>query len=962
MLSIKWSDVVSVLQLCLPYIIAIVVILAAAVVLTVVWKKKEKNLRKLLRSQTWLAAILAIVIVLNLVISGPLSSMVSLMFAESGEITEESTEEATALAIEIAEEGIVLLENDDDLLPLSEGKVNVFGWASTNPCYGGTGSGSLSDNYETVSLLDGLELAGLEYNTELTDFYEAYHDDSLPNVGMMTQDWTLPEPNVSEYTDEMIANAVEFSDIAIIVLSRVGGEGSDLPTDMTAVVEGTFETASTMTYDDSLNEGNDWDEGDHYLQLTNREEELVELVCENFDNVIIIYNGANTMELGWMEDYEEIKAALWCPGTGQSGFTALGEILTGAVNPSGKTADTVVADLTQTPTWNNSGYFVYDNMDEFYGTEGGVSFVNYVENIYVGYKFYETADDEGLIDYDELVTYPFGYGLSYTTFSQALDSMTVDDGTITLTVTVTNIGDVAGKDIVQVYYNPPYTNGGIEKASANLIIYDKTDTLEAGASQTLTLSFDIEDMASYSSDADDGNGAYVLEEGDYEISINSDAHTIIDSAVYTQDGDIVYAGDNKRESDEEAASNQFSDAAGDVTYLSRADGFANYDEATAAPTDFTYADKDSYVNASNYDPEDYNNDEDEMPTTGADNGLTLSDLRGLDYDDELWDDLLDQMTVDEYSTLISGGGYQTAEVSSIGKVQTLDMDGPANITNNYSGSASIGFPSSIMLAMTWNDDLAYRFGESIGTMADELGVSGWYAPALNTHRSAFSGRNFEYYSEDSILSGYMAANAVQGAASKGVYSYLKHFALNDQETNRYNQLFTWSTEQAIREIYLKGFEIAVKEGGATAVMAAYNYIGSEPAEASDALLNTVLRGEWGFRGMVETDMFGGFGFQDADRMIRNGCDLMLAPFETEAGVVTDQTSATSVLAMRQAAKNILYTTVNSRAYAEETSIGLAAYLQVMFGIDAIIAVILIALSAVAVMKYRRRRANAASGK
>ena len=605
---------------------------------------------------------------------------------------------------------------------------------------------------------------------------------------------------------------------------------------------------------------------------------------------------------------------------------------------------------------------MYDNMDEYAvvntdfatGAEKTAlpSFVNYVEGIYVGYKFYETAAAEGLIDYDSTVVYPFGYGLSYTTFEQTMSDLTVDGDTISFDVTVTNTGSVAGKNVVEVFFNPPYTNGGIEKATANLVAFDKTDILEPGASQTLTISFKAEDMASYDTY---GAAAYVLEAGDYVISINSDSHTVLDSRVYNVPETIVY--DEGRSTDLTAPANQFENVEGDVTYLSRADHFANYAEATAAPASMSMSEEDkaTFLNNANYDPNNYNNADDVMPTTGAQNNIQLVQMRGLDYDDPQWDTFLDQLTVSEMSELIAMGGYQTAPINSIGKVQTYDCDGPASINNNFTQQGSIGFAGTVMMASTWNTDTVYKFGASIGRMADDLDVSGWYAPAMNIHRSAFSGRNFEYYSEDGVLSGKLAAQAVQGAESHGVYSYIKHYALNDQETNRNTMLCTWANEQSIREIYLKPFELAVKEGGADAVMSSFNYIGTEWAGASNALCNTVLRDEWGFVGMVLTDYFGVYGYMDADQAIRNGTDFCLVNYPTATNYLTDTTSATGVLAARQACKNILSTVVNSRAYMEENlNPGLPTWQLIGYGIDAVLVLILAALEIKAVKNYKRR--------
>ena len=957
MLSINMEDVKNVLTAIAPYLIVIGVALALAIIVTIACFKAKKSVKKLIRGEAWIAFLLTAVIAINLICFVPMSSMISLATG-NGTISKETSDEATELCTDIAEEGIVLLKNEGNTLPVASGSnLNVFGWASTNPCYGGTGSGSLSDAYETVSLLQGLEDAGFKLNTELSDFYTAYRADR-PEVGMFAQDWTLPEPTADSYTDEMMNNAKEFSDTAMVVITRVGGEGADLPTDV-----------SQVTYTDNSTEYKDFEPGEHYLQLDKTEKDMLDLVCNNFENVIVVYNGANAMELGFVNEYSQIKAAIWCPGTGQSGFEALGEIVAGTVNPSGKTSDTFVADLTATPTYNNFGNFIYDNMDDFAYTSTGFtgvetttlpSFVNYVDGIYVGYRFYETAAAEGLIDYDKTVLYPFGYGLSYTSFTQEMSDLTVEDGQISFDVTVTNTGDVAGKDVVEAYYNPPYTNGGIEKATANLIDFAKTDVLEPGESQTITVSFNEEDMASYDTK---GEAAYVLEAGDYVISINSDSHNILDSDTYTVDSTVVYNGEEGRSTDDLTATNQFDFAEGDVTYLSRADGFANYAEATKAPESLSASKEvqSLFMNNSNYNPEDYNNDDDEMPTTGASNGVTLADLRGASYDDEKWDSLLDQMTISDMDTLIALGGYQTSAASSVGKVMTVDCDGPASINNNFTGTGSIGFPSAVMIASTWNKDLAKAFGESIGKMADEMEVSGWYAPAMNTHRSAFAGRNFEYYSEDGVLAGYMATNAVQGAEEYGVYAYIKHFALNDQETNRCNMLMTWANEQSIREIYLKPFEMAVKEGGAKAVMSAFNYIGTEPAGACSALLNTVLREEWGFRGFVETDYFGVYGYQDSDREIRNGNDLMLVAYDTETNHVTDQKSATSVKAMRQACKNIMYTVVNSRAYdPDNLKTGLMAWQIVAIIIDVILVALIVLLEVVTIKKFQKRRSEEAA--
>ncbi|MDO4804239.1 MAG: glycoside hydrolase family 3 N-terminal domain-containing protein [Lachnospiraceae bacterium] len=962
MLSINMDDVMNVISSIQSYLVAAAVLLVAFIIVMILAAKIAKPTRGKVRGAALIALLAGLCIIVNLICTGPMNTMLDLI-SGSGTITDETSEEAQALAVEIGEEGIVLLNNDKNLLPLAnDAKLNVFGWASINPILGGAGSGALNDAYPTTDILTSLADAGIETNAELTQFYTEYKADR-PTVGMWNQDWTLPEPNVSLYTDDLMANAKDFSDTAMIVISRSGGEGADLPSDMNAVIDGSYQDGTTYTagvYDDSLNEGSDWDEGDHYLQLSNREEEMVDLVCKNFDNVVLVYNGANAFELGFVKDYPQIKSVLWTAGQGHIGMKALGKIVTGEVNPSGKTIDTYVYSLKDTPWWNNFGDFNYTNMQEFEYTSvnfGGnestsvPGFVNYVEGIYVGYKFYETAAADGFIDYDKVVQYPFGYGLSYTTFEQKMGDLKEADGKISVDVEVTNTGDAAGKEVVEVYYNPPYTNGGIEKASANLIGFEKTGLLDPGASETVTVTFAVEDMASYDAD---GVGGYVLEKGDYVISINSDAHNVIDKKTYKVADTVEYTGDNRRESDIVTAENQFDYAKGNFEKLSRKDKFANYDKATAAPTSFEMPEesKATFYNISNYltaeaTAEDEDPDAGEI-TVGKNSGIKVKDLVGLDKDDPKWDEFMDQLTLDEMNAVISLGGYQTNSIDSVGKVRTNDCDGPASINNNFTGVGSIGFPVGVVIAATWNKELAHAFGDSIGKMANEMDVSGWYAPAMNNHRTAFAGRNFEYYSEDGFLSGVIAEEAVKGSQENGVYAYMKHFALNDQEQNRCDMVCTWADEQAIREIYLKPFEMCVKDANCLAVMSAFNYIGNRWAGGSSTLCKNVLRDEWGFKGFVETDYFGVYGYMSSDQAIRNGSDLMLVNYPTATNDVQFRDTNGAKKAMRDAAKNIIYVVANSRAYyPENLSEGMASWKVMMYVADAVVAAlcVLIALKA-----------------
>ena len=950
MISVEMEDVLAVLQLCKPYIIGIIAALVIGIVIMIACRRMSRDKRFLIRGEAAIAMVLAVVVCVNMICFGPMATLIGLATG-NGTLSDETNEEAAEVAEEIMEDGIVLLKNES-LLPLNETKkLNIFGWESINPAYGGAGSGGINDLYDIVSLNQGLENAGFSINQELVDFYNNYGADN-PEMSIQKQSWTLPEPPVDTYDDELIESAKEYSDVAVVVLSRKAGEGhNDIPMDV-----------KKAAYDNNSDEYDDFPEGEHYLQLSQTERDMVDMVCSNFDNVIVIYNGANQFELGFADEYPQIKSVVWCPGTGNVGFNALGKVFSGEVNPSGKTPDTFIYDMTTAPWWDNAEKTEYTNLADMAveGMNAGTAqvyapaFTNYVEGIYVGYKYYETAAQEGAIDYDKTVQYPFGYGLSYTEFEQKMGELEEKDGQISVDVEVTNTGDAAGKDVVEVYYKSPYTNGGIEKSSANLIEFAKTDLLQPGESQIVTVTFSIEDMASY----DENNAkAYVLEKGDYIISINSDSHTVLDQKTYTADADVVYKGENKRASDDTAATNVFEDAKGDVTYLSRADHFANYEEATVAPASAELGEPyvSEYHLNSNFDKTTYLNDEDVMPTTGADNGLTLADMRDADYDDPRWEKLLDQLTVDEMANMIAMAGYQTAAMDSVGKVATLDFDGPAAINNNFTGVGSIGFPIEVVVASTWNKELAQAWGECMGKISQEMGAEGWYAPGMNTHRTAFGARNYEYFSEDGVLAGNMGAKAVEGARKYGVYSYIKHFALYEGNAK---MVSVWSNEQAIREIYLKPFEISVKQGGANAVMVSWSFLGDKWTGESSNLMNTVLRDEWGFRGMALTDFFrnNGHGFMNADAALANGVDAMLSTFNGEENNVANQKHPTSVLQMRNACKNVMYTVVSSWAYdGEHEETGMENWKKAGIGIDIVIALFMAGMEVLVIRGYKKRK-------
>ena len=909
MLSINWSDVWKMVESIKVPLIVIGVALALAIIVSLAVFKMGKPARKLTRLTAWVAALVAVVVAVVSMMYGGFKTVLDLA-AGTGVLTDASKAQVEDLGNDISDEGMVLLKNQAGALPLAKGSaINVWGWGSTNPIYGGTGSGSLSKDNPTTTLLDGLHNAGFTTNDELTNLYTAYRAER-PEVGMFKAGWSLPEPTQDKYSDDLLSNATAFGDTAVVTIARSGGEGFDLPRDVNQ------EMADNLyfSYTNNSEEYTDFEDGQGYLELTRPEKDMIELAKKTSTKTIVVINAANVFQLGDLQDDPEIDAIVWAIPGGQVGFNALGRILDGEVNPSAKTPDTFPRDIKEGPAANNFGDFQYTNMTEFAqedpfnkGTQTQPSFVNYNDSIYVGYRWYETAAAEGVIDYSNEVVYPFGFGLSYTTFSQSMSDLSVDEatGAMSADVTVTNTGQVAGKDIVQIYDNPPYTDGGIEKAAANLLSYEKTYTVDA------TQTFNTADN--------------------------------------THDGDKI------------VATNQFDDAKGDVTYLSRAGRFANLAEATAAPTNFemSEANKVKFVATSNYDAaaDDVANGA-TMPTTGAKNGLVLGDLAGLDYDDPKWDQLLDQLTVKEMNTLISKGGYGSPAISSIGKLRVSDVDGPASLNNNFTGVGSIGLPSAVSVAATFNKELARSFGDAIGTMAHDMQVSGWYAPATNTHRYAYAGRNFEYFSEDPVLAGTLVAEEIKGAQARGVYAFLKHFALNDQETNRTHMLATWTNEQAMREIYLRSFEIGVKDGGAHAIMSAFNYIGPEYAGANSALLNNVLRDEWGFRGMVLTDYFAGMGYQNADQITRHGGDIMLATIDMPIATVNVQDAA-GVSSLRRASHNILYTVANSWTYENgqpEVTRNAWEYITWVAAAAAILA--LLGLEVVAIRRYRSRKAQA----
>ena len=876
----------------------------------------------------------------------------------------QATAAAEEKVAEVEAEGIVLMRNENGALPLASGTtVTLLGRYSADPIYGGAGSGTV-DPASCIDFLAGLQNAGLTVNDAAYQFALA-NLDKYPKANIV-----MDSPQTSAYYAGEIPWADYPADVqnslagttGVVIIGRGGGEGGDLQQDLL----GTLNSGASENFTANSETAN-YVEGQHQLELTQEEKDLIAAAKAACDKVIVVLNLSTTMEVGPLVDGDyAVDAIIEVGSLGATGATAVGQVIAGQVNPSGRTTDLWAADFTADPTFNNFGNFQYTDVSGFWTqSTDGAYFVEYEEGIYYGYRYYETAAVEGFINYDEAVVFPFGYGLSYTTFEQTLDSCVIDGDDVVATVTVKNTGDVAGKSVVEVYYTAPYTKGGLEKSAVVLGSFDKTKLLEPGESQTLEIRFPVRNMASW----DSSQGAYVQDAGDYVISLRSDSHNVIAEETIALDAE-VYNTDSATGNE---TSNKFEDCTAymeaNTTMFSRADFAGTFPDGAE---DKTTADAGIVVEM--FDPAAYaaEHSDVEMPTTGASNGINLIDLRGVDKDDPLWDQLLDQVTVDEMVAVLNEGAYNTGEIPSIGKPATSDPDGPAGFTSLMGSTGNCAWCSEVVMAQTWNKQLMYEVGVMIGQEALASGYNGWYAPAMNTHRSPFAGRNFEYYSEDPVLGGEIAAAVVRGAASQGCYAYIKHFAMNDQETNRTNHLMTWATEQAIRECYLRPFEYCVKADpiemkyisddqgtvstkempSCTAVMSSFNFIGTEWAGGRESLMTGVLRDEWGFQGFAITD-FNLYDYMSKNQGFYAGTDHMLTMSAISAPIA-DTTSAPAVAAMRNSIKNICYTVVNSNAMngvAPGTVIkyGLAPWQKALYGASAAI----VALCALGFFKWAK---------
>lgn len=888
---------------------------------------------------------------------------------------EETLAEAKKLNQLIVEEGMVLLKNDNSALPIatpesevdkasSAPKISIFGKNSVNLVYGGSGSanGAGGDN---GTLYGSLEAAGYVVNPHLQEFYEnnSLSGSGRPgnpdmNVGHLTG-FPTGETAMSRYSDELVESYSDYNDAAIVVISRIGGEAFDLPRTMKWDGSSYNNVAGA---NQAIPGAGSMD--DHYLELDRNEKALLRHVTSNFDKVILLINCGTSMELGFVEsgEYGDIDAAIWMGYPGDSGINALGQILNGNASPSGRTVDTFATDFTKDPSWYNLGNnrVLDGNRYTTGGSNANAYFVDYEEGIYVGYRYYETrayTQERNYADYEwyeNNVVYPFGYGLSYADFSWEIVDTSIapgsdltKDGTIEITVNVHNNSDkYAGKEVVELYYSAPYY-GEIEKSHVVLGDYAKVE-VPAGGDAQVTLTLKVSDMASYDySDANkNGFKGYELDDGAYHIYLGKNAHDAWTSGEFdltyyvpqTLDESYRVFGftyEMDIDGDADGNDNQFDDVSAHIqnNTMSRKDF-----EATM-PTTPTAEDKEvssDFLALLEY----IRNDADapyfteNMPSQGITpeiayqlyDVIQYNEETGevtIDYDDPKWDAILDQITVDEMANLIGTGNFNTSQIESISKPKTTDPDSPVGFTNFMGDPTVYGtcqYAGVSLMGATWNQELMHDFGVMVGNegiwgnvKGDGRTYSGWYAPAVNIHRSPFGGRDWEYFSEDPTLSGIMGANIVIGAREKGIYTYVKHFALNDQETDRdSNGLITWVSEQAMREIYLKPFQIIVEDGKTTAMMSSFNRIGTTWAGGSYELLTNVLRKEWGFKGMVITDYAKGYGqYMDENQMIRAGGDLVL--FQDQMPEHGSNASATQISLMRQATKNILYTVAGSNA-------------------------------------------------
>lgn len=949
-------------------------------------QKREKHPGKPMTvSRAVVRYVLCIVLMIALGLGNYYASLyrdlITVFTSGSGTVTTEKSEE---ICQTIEEEGMVLLKNEDQALPLSsDAKISLFGQDSVDFVYGGSGSGSV-DTSKAPTLKDSMEAAGFEVNETLWDFYETgagkdYRKSVPDETG--SGEFAVNEVPADVYTDEVKESFKEYSDAAVVCIGRSGGESADIPTTPLA-------------------------SGYSYLELDNNELDMLTMACENFDTVIVLLNANNPLELGFLEEeaYKNVKACVWCGGVGQVGINAIGEAFAGENNFSGHLTDTYAYDSLSAPATANLGDFTITNSS----VENGDKYMVYGENIYVGYRYYETRYEDSVLgqgnagnyDYASTVQFPFGYGLSYTQFEWSDFEAEETEDSFEISVKVTNTGDVSGKDVVQIYMQSPYTDydreHGVEKSSVELVGFAKTKEIKPGQDTTVTVSVAKENMKAYDAN---GAGTYIVDAGDYYFAAGTDAHQAMNHILTAkgfgveqgmdQDGSaqmvykttvdaldtVTYAVSSETGKE---VGNQLQDADirsydASYTYLTRNDWQGTWPQTyqggalTASETLLA----DLKWNRST----EVTGDGSSMPEFEQSTDATVKSASEKAYDDDVWMELARALPADKAMQLIRLGGYATVQADAIGLPSTQDKDGPSGISGTLvGGQSAMAYPVEAVMACTWNVDLMYELGLSLGEDSINTGVAGWYAPGINIHRSPYSGRNFEYFSEDGFLSGQMSGYEVKGAREKGVITYMKHFALNDQETNRYGGAI-FANEQAVREIFLKGFEGAVRIGGTNAAMVGMNRVGATWAGAHKGLVTEILRNEWGFEGVVITDQASvpAMFYQDIVSGLYAGTDLWLntnksywdlSKYEEEDGTVTDWTkNATVMNNVQRAAKNVIFAVGTSNAMdtiSEDGSVKEShAWWEIaLFILDVIVyasCLIVIILTSIRLAKYLKTR-------
>lgn len=849
---------------------------------------------------------------------------VDTQYYKSSFSTEEEMRKYTEeISQKIEEEGIVLLKNDNNALPLaSGGKVSLLGQSSVDLVYGGVGAGSV-DSSESPNLLDAMKASGFDVNMTLWDFYKSGAGSSyrkaVPDVYGQGS-FAVNEVPANVYTDEVKNSFKEYNDAAVVVIGRSGGETADISSEVL-------------------------ESGSLYLEIDKNERELLQMASDNFDKVVVVINASNAMELDFLNEYD-IDACIWVGAVGERGAYAIGEVLNGNVNPSGNLVNTYAYNVMGSPAMANLGNYQIANSN----VANGNTYMVYAEGIYVGYRYYETRYEDVVLgneklenyDYSKEVQFPFGYGLSYTNFEWSEYNVKEKENEFEISVKVTNKGDVAGKDVVQIYMQSPYTEydkeNSIEKSAVELVGFEKTSLIEPGKSEVVTVIVDKEEMKTYDAK---GYGTYIVDAGDYYFTAGENSHDALNNILaakgYSKANGMDYDGkveltnkvvvetlDSETYSVSVATGNEINNQFEDVdinyydpsfNYLSRKDWEGTW-PTTYAGGSMTASDqmlKDLEIS--------HTEDQDEiMPETGKisdEHGkLSAAMFIGLDYNDEMWDVLLDQLTIEEMTQLVRMGGYATVPIESINLPGTIDKDGPAGISSTLVGGGTkcMSYPAQVVMGSTWNLDLIEEMGKAVGEDSLNSKVAGWYAPGINIHRAPFSGRNFEYFAEDSFLSGKMAGSEVKGVQSMGAFVFMKHFALNDQETNRMGGAI-FANEQTVRELYLTPFEGAVREGNARGAMASMNRIGARWSGGHAGLMTETLRNEWGFEGTVITDQasYSVFAYQDILEGLEAGTNLWLNTDSSLWTLTGNTLTPTVVNNIRESAHSIIYTIVNSHA-------------------------------------------------